>query len=111
MDTSPWFDGLPVLGELPLEELAAKLHEVGEDEVANKLEETQNAPSQTFGVEGVGYRSWWPFRDKSWLHTAHAFGYLAPATPNHDPSLIHPVDSISADPTLKHTRITITLDR
>ena len=34
MDSSTWFDDLPVLGNMPPEEAAVKLREMGEEETA-----------------------------------------------------------------------------
>ncbi len=106
MTTSTWFDDLPVLGALPPEEVAPKLRELGEEEAATAVEEVER--------EGVAYRGlgdWWPFTDKPWQHTAHAFGYLAPSTPGSEPLPIQHAGNIAADPALKNARIKITLDR
>src|SRR5579859_349947 len=107
MNTS-WFDD-PVLGKLPPHEAAAKLREVGEEEAADRLEESGTARS--FDLKGLGSRSWWPFQDKPWQHTSHAFGYLAPAAPGSAPLPIHAIGNIPADPSLQHARIKITLSR
>lgn len=108
MTTSTWFDDLPVLGALPPQEAAAKLREVGEVETAAALEaapgEVMRGP--VFGRRGIR----WPFGDKAWQHTAHAFGYLAPAPPGSDPLPIQHAGNIPADATLKKARIKITLD-
>jgi hypothetical protein len=105
MSTSKWFDDMPVVGKLPLEQAAAKLREVGEDDAAALLETTRGAgPS-------FAKPKWWPFQDKPWQHTAHAFGYLAP-TPAGDSQLtIRHAGNIPGDPTLKNSCIKITLDR
>src|SRR5437763_122727 len=109
MSASRWFDDLPVLGKLPPEEAAAKLREVGENITALALESTPKGvvrgPS-TYGVRGL-----WPFQDKPWQYTAHAFGYLAPAPPGNQPLPIQHAGNIAADQTLKNSRIKITLDR
>jgi hypothetical protein len=109
MTTSTWFDALPVLGKLPPQEAAAKLREVGEIEAAAALEA---APSEVtrgpvFGKRGIK----WPFGDKAWQHTAHAFGYLAPAAPGSDPLPIQHAGNIKAHAKLKKACIKITLDR
>jgi hypothetical protein len=108
MSTSAWFEDLPVVGLLPPEEADGMLRAVGEDEVAEMLEGTDNAPAQAFGPDTR--RHWWSLPDKLWLHTAHAFGYLAPAPPGNDPLPICSIGTIQPDPTLKHTRLKITLD-
>src|SRR5438552_3052239 len=108
MNSTTWFDDLPVLGKLPPEQAAAKLREVGEDEAADMLEMAQEAQVKSFEM---GRKEWWPFQDRPWQHTGHAFGYLAPSAPGNDPLAIHPAGNIAADPSLKHARIKITLNR
>jgi hypothetical protein len=108
MSTSDWFDDLPVLGKLPPEKAIAKLREVGEDKLAAALEEAQEGEGRTYGI-----RDWfrlWP-RDRVCHYTAHAFGHLAPAPPGSEPLPIQDAGNIPADPTLKNSRIKITLDR
>lgn len=105
MSTSSWFDDLPVLGKLPPDEAAIKLREIGENEAAATLETAQNE-GVTFGP---GW--WWPFQDRAWQHTAHAFGYLASARPGNEPLPIQHAGNILADTTLKKDRIKIALDR
>ncbi len=109
MDTSTWFDNLPVLGNMPPEEAAIKLREMGEEETAATLETAQEAQAQTF--ELGGRKNWWPFQDKPWQHTAHTFGYLAPVLPGSDLLPIRHVESIPAELGLQGARIKITLNR
>lgn len=74
-----WFDDLPVLGKLAPAEAADKLAELDEPELAARLREAEAA---TEAFRAASYSSgapwYWPFADKPWQHTAHAFGYLAP---------------------------------
>ncbi len=108
MTRPSWFDDLPVLGKLPLEAAAAKLRELGEDEAATTLEAASpEQEAKTFGTR----KGWWPFQDRAWQHTAHAFGYLAPAPPGSESLPIQHAGNIPADPSLKNSRIKITLDR
>lgn len=107
MTASVWFDDLPVLGELPPAEAAAKLRDVGEGDAAAALDAAREAPAAAFGPLGFT----WPFQDRPWQHTAHAFGYLAPSPPGDAPLPIRHAGNIPADPTLKHARIKLTLDR
>lgn len=104
-----WFDDVPVIGELPSEEAAAILYEVGENEVAEALEGDSGTSAHTFGPGK--YKHWWTPPDKLWLHTAHTFGYLPPGPPGSNLFSIQPVDTIQAEPALKRTRVKITLDR
>ena len=107
MTTSTWFDDLPVLGKLPPARAATKLREIGEDEVAIALEAAQHAEHLTY----VRHKGWWPFQDKAWQHTAHAFGYLAPSPPGGALLPIRHAGNVTPDMTLKNARVKITLDR
>ena len=109
MERTGWFDDLPVIGKLPPEQAIIKLREVGEDDVADMLEMTQEAHTKAFGSSGL--RSWLNLQDRPWEHTAHTFGYLAPAAPGDAPLSIHSLGTIAADTSLKHDRIKITLSR
>jgi len=109
MNPSTWFDDLPVLGNMPPEDAAVKLREMGEEETAAALETAQETQAQTFKLGGR--KSWWPFQDKPWQHTAHTFGYLAPVLPGSGPLPIRHVENIPADPGLQGARIKITLNR
>ena len=106
MTTSIWFDDLMVIGRLPLDAAAAKLREVGDTEAAETLESTPGA------VTYRGLKSLWPFQDKPWQHTAHAFGYLAPFMPGSGPQPIHHAGNFAPTPgtALNKARIKITLD-
>lgn len=102
-----WFDDVPVIGELPPAEAAARLRRVGEDEVAEAFEVMREISSHTFGPD----KPWWEHPDKPWLHTAHAFGYLPPVLAGNASMTIQPAENIPADPVLKNARVKITLDR
>lgn len=106
MKHNDWFDQLPVLGNLPAAQAAAKLHEVGENDAAAALEAELKRATQMFATP-----TWWPFQDKPWQHTAHTFGHLAAATQGNAPLPIRHAGNITADQTLKNRRIKITLDR
>jgi hypothetical protein len=107
MSPSNWFDDLPVLGQLPVAEVAVRLREAGEDEAATLLE---NPPVESH-APSFSPRGWWPFLDRPWQHTAHAFGYLSPAAPGDKPRPIQHAGNIKPDSSLKGARIKITLDR
>ncbi len=113
MNLSTWFDDLPVLGKLPLERAAEKLREVGDIVSAQQLENAADEATALETAYGKGARpSWWPFQDKPWQHTAHAFGYIAPASAGQEKPLpIQYAGNIQADAALKQNRIKITLDR
>ncbi len=46
MNTTSWFDDVPVIGKLPPEQAIEKLREVGENEVADMLEMTQEGETK-----------------------------------------------------------------
>src|SRR5687767_11323791 len=99
MNTSAWFDDLPVLGRMPPHQAAAKLREVGEDELAAILE---GAPHKDGAELGYFASSWpWPFQSKSYVSAAHAFGYIAPISPGDPPQPIRHAGNIVADATLR----------
>jgi hypothetical protein len=101
-----WLGQLPVIGSLPPEVAAAKLREAGEDEIADALEEEAEAGPETYGKGFLGIGG-----DRAFQHTAHAFGYLAPAGgPQANLLEIQHAGNITPDETLKGTRIRVTLD-
>lgn len=57
-----------------------------------------------------GIRLPWQAEPKLWMHTSHAFGYIAPG-PGHSALPIRPLGSVRPDTRLKRSRVTITLDR
>ncbi len=106
MTTEAWFDDLPMLGQMPPAQAAAKLREVGEDEVADAIENAQykvTTDSTKFGIpEDLG------LRPQLWVYSSHIFGYSVPE-PNKTALSIQSASDISADHTLKNTRIKIIL--
>src|SRR5260370_33841929 len=73
------------------------------------LEMTQEAETKAF--RSSDFRSWLHLQDRPWEHTAHTFGYLAPASPGDAPLPIQSIGTVAADSSLKHARIKITLSR
>ncbi|HUT35616.1 MAG TPA: hypothetical protein VNE39_19155 [Planctomycetota bacterium] len=107
MDTSAWFEDLPVIGKLSPEQAAAKLREVGEDKPAEELEAPPGAEAKVLG--GL-LSKLWPFGKRPCSHTAHAFGYLAPVAPGATSlQAIQHAGNIAPDTTLRDQRIKITL--
>jgi hypothetical protein len=113
MATSDWFQDRPVLGRMAPERAAAKLRELGEPQAAAQLEQaaTGEAAAGEAVALGKGPQRRWPFGDRAWQHTAHAFGHLAPAPPGGAALPIRHAGNVPADETLKNGRIKITLDR
>jgi hypothetical protein len=100
---SIWYEDMPVIGKLSPAQAAEKLREIGENETASTLERTASAV--TYGKPGL-----WPFQDKAWQHTAHAFGYIAPSHAGNEPVPIKHAGNIPADTALKNARVNITLN-
>ena len=105
MPATSWFDDVPTLGRLPPERAAAKLRELGEDAAADALK-GGGGPRPLAGVFDV-----LPFRERLWAHTAHAFGYLAPAQPGPDLLPIRHAGNMKPDPSLKGAQLRIALNR
>jgi hypothetical protein len=107
MDVSEWFADVPVLGAMPLSQMATKLAELGDVETAERLAEAASKPAQTFSTE----QGRWPFlQTPPWKHTTHRFGYLGPVLESIDAYPIHPVETVKADTSLKQARLRITLN-
>jgi hypothetical protein len=107
MGDGDWLARLGVIGRLSPAEAAAKLRDIGESDIADALADVPGAGPATFGalsLLGIG-------RDRAWLHTAHAIGYLAPIDGQGAGLLpIRHAASITPDDALKDARIKITLD-
>lgn len=105
MTPSNWLDELPVLGQMPANEAATKLRDVGEDELADALLAARHDdPATSYGLPG------WR-RDRAFCHTGHAIGHLAlHPGPHPGPLPIHHAGAIAPDPSLRDERVTVTLD-
>jgi hypothetical protein len=109
MVTSQAFDDIPVLGKMPTEQAIAKLREIGEDEVANVLE---SAPRRRGAFDSLANMfAFLKLAPPAWVHTAHAYGYLAPASVGGGMLPIQHAGNMNSDPRLKNSRILITLNR
>ena len=108
MDLSNPFEEVPVIGNRSPEEAARILRDLGDDETASALE--SGADEGATVPATFGRKWWWPFQDKPWQHTAHAFGYLAPTPPGDEMLSIRHAGNIEADATLKNSRVKISLD-
>lgn len=107
--TPVWFDDLPVLGKLPLEQGVAKLREMDDEDAAIAIESAMNQVPQE--ATTLGILEYLSPRSYLYLHSAHAFGYLGKASGEKGAHVIRDAGNISPDPNLKNTRINIKLDR
>jgi hypothetical protein len=111
MDSSQWFDDLKVVGKMTHEEAADKLRELGEEEAPAAPEGSAPVVTRGSGAATRSFGDWWPWGGvKPWQHTAHTFGYIAPAPPQSAALSIQHAGNITPDHTLKNSRIKITLD-
>jgi hypothetical protein len=108
MDLTNPFEDFPVIGNRSPREAARILRDLGDEETAQALASTEGGPQR--GPATYGGSGWWPFQDKPWQHTAHAFGYLASAPLGDEMLPIRHAGNIEADPTLKNSRVKISLD-
>jgi len=97
-----WFDDLPVLGKLPINQAVIKLQEIGELDTALPLKSIEDAPTT--------FSTWSLLGDKPWQHTSHALGYLTPTPSNSRDLPIQAASDIAPDLALKGSRIKITLN-
>jgi hypothetical protein len=107
-----WFDDVPVIGHRPPAEAARMLRDIGETEVASRLEQPQEATIRSFGL-GTTLQGMWndAFGPCLWRYTAHAFGYIAPHAPGAAAPLpIHHAGNIAPDVSLRGQRVKITLN-
>lgn len=109
MTDADWLGQLPVLGSLPPAEAVAQLREIGEDEIADALTVASEATLATYKPLKLSQLA--IGRNRSWMHTAHAIGYLALADGCESALLpIRHAANIAPDETLKGGRIKLTLD-
>jgi hypothetical protein len=96
------FNDVPVIGRMAPQQIIEKLREL------NDLQpETPDLAQGGGKVMGSG---WWPFGDKPWRHTAHSFGFLAPAPPGNTALPIASIGNMAADLSLRNSRIKIVLN-
>jgi hypothetical protein len=106
MSTPFWFEDLSVVGGLPPAQAFAKLAEISGDDSSDGLEAGSEVP---WSLGALGLKGLWPFTDKPWQHTAHAFGHLAPAPPGAALLPIRHAGNIEPDLGLRSSRIKIAL--
>jgi hypothetical protein len=106
MTDDQWFDDLLVIGRMSQVDAAKKLMELG-DYCPNVQEQGAEEGSEAQALGSWG--NW--FRTKLWQHSAHSFGYIAPAPVRDQPLPILSAGAMAADTSLRNARIKITLDR
>jgi hypothetical protein len=106
MDDESTFQDLTVLGAMDPGEAAKVLHAIGENDAADRLERTAGGDLRS-SFRGVMR---WPFQDRPWQYTAHAFGHVS-TTGALDTRPIHFAGNIEPDKSLIGVPIKVTLDR
>jgi hypothetical protein len=101
---SPYAD-IPVIGELPQEELVALLDEMGDTDTAGQIRQTESfsAASPQFEAKGI-------FEAPAWKYTSHVFGHIGQPEKDQSTLAIQEVGRIEPDTTLSGARINVTLD-
>jgi hypothetical protein len=105
----PMNDDFKVLGAQDPTRAATILRELGEDDIALRLE-SGIATARSGGAFSSGLPIW-PFQDCPWQYTAHAFGYLGLGVGADGFVPIRFAGAINPDESLSGARIRITLDR
>ena len=102
MSASEWFHDVPVIGRMSLDAALAKLREVGDEESASEMYAAHTASATALGLN-------LPFLNRPWLHTAHTFGFIPAGETGDRTVIISHAGEISADKSLRNSRIRITL--
>lgn len=109
MSITTSFEQLQVIGKLSPSLAATKLREIGEAQAADELDQYITLQERQVSFGAVDFI--WPFQDKAWQYTSHAFGYIAPAPPDGGMEKILHAGNIVPDASLKNASVRITLDR
>lgn len=95
------------LGAMSRNEAAIKLRELGETEAADLLDNFQ--PAAKRGITNK-LSDIWPFQDRPWQYTAHAFGFIPEEKSGEAEQKIQYAGSIPPDKELKNKQVKITLN-
>lgn len=96
------FPDIPLIGELPDEELADLLDELGDKHTATRLRSRVPAAAD-FETKGL-------FETPGWKHTSHVFGYIGQPQADESTIPVQEVGRIEPDTALSGARINVTLD-
>lgn len=101
-----WFGSTPVLGALPTEEIARKLTELGDSELADELRASDSSSN------AEQYSILDPIRQMftRFVASAHVCGFLALKSEGENPDAIVPVAKAPPDESLVGAKLKITLD-
>jgi hypothetical protein len=102
------FADITVVGALDPWSAASYLTEVGDYEIAEKLRAVE--PGSRTGTRASWSAVKWPFFDKPWQYTSHAFGYIPLAVAGSSARIVA-AGTVQAEESLRGAAIDITLDR
>lgn len=106
--SSSVFEDIKVIGESEDPEwIAAKLQQMKDPNFSEAVEDTNLERGSKGILEWLNL-----VQDQPWMYATHKFGYIAPRKPGSmEPQPIQHPSIITADNTLKNSRINIRLDR
>src|SRR5689334_13684927 len=94
------------LGAMSRSEAAVKLRELGDTKTADLLENFKAGATRS---SKASISKLWPFQDKPWQYTAHAYGFI-PAGKEETEQEISYAGGITPDKKLKNKQLKITLN-
>lgn len=97
---------LPAIGELPLDQLAAKLWELDDGRGAEVARTTPDGELLAQSTSFFGFGAPDP-----WKYSAHSIGYLPLLVPGTTAVSLQPLAAVAADASLKNARLNVHLDR
>jgi hypothetical protein len=107
MESDP-FEALTVLGARQPADAALYFKQIGDSETAARLDVA--APTENTRDAQLVSRAKWPFNDRPWQYTAHAFGYIPPINDS-TTTPIKFAGAIQPEEALRGSAIKVTLDR
>lgn len=101
-----WFGDTPVIGDLPTEQIASKLSELGDSEMGDELRASESS------VRAEQFSILDPIRQlfTRFVATVHACGFIALKRDGQNSDAILPVSKATPEPSLVGEKLKITLD-
>ncbi|MBV9379126.1 MAG: hypothetical protein JO242_00450 [Streptosporangiaceae bacterium] len=107
MNLDDWPAWMTPLAAMATDEAAAKLWEIGENDLADEILAEPPGVSRTYGE--LPWRSGKPTR--AFMSTHHAIGYLPPVGTRTHLTQIWPAETVAPDATLRTARVKVTIDK
>jgi hypothetical protein len=111
LETSSPFADLPTLGNMSKDAALVKLREYADSEAdaVEKIASSTDEGESLLNFSG-GLAKWWPFTDRAWQHTAHAFGFLSATDRTPGPRSLRAAGLVEADLSLRGGRVKVVLN-